>query len=197
MIKKIVKLSIGQIIMWGAACLADAIYQRQMDNEFSGIIFLFLIPVCILGIYSMMWMSINLYNKDKKLYKWIFQCGVYLIIWWLEIIISMRLFIWAYKMNKWIIPQRGWIEGITYLMWSILAAIIPVTAIIMHILNNVIKSFKQHGIIHSVINILFGMCIASAVYFGMTVYAAWEYYEVAILVAGACFFFNWCYYKVQ
>ena len=183
--------------MWVLACLADMI--SYAGNDFIEFICLFIAPMCLLVKYAVMWISIHLYDKKSRLLKWIFQYGIFLGIWWLETYCIMRWIYWLFETDKWVTRNQDFNAGWAYGVWAWLAAIIPAIVFLMHILSTVIKRFSVYEVIHKIINILFMTGIVVTVYFGMYTHgSASKYYFLAIIPeALACFFFNWCYYKVE
>ncbi len=196
MIKKIVTLSIGQIIMWGLACLADAIYCSQ-NNYFIENVSFFIMPMCLMVGYILIWWSSYSNNKQLKWLKKLVQNGIYLILWCLETYLLLEFISDLIARKKWIINNQSFLPWGIYFFWALFAIIVPIIAVSMQLLCTVIKHLNQEKIIHNVFNILIGMGISTLVYLGVVTYAAWEYFAVAIIAAIACFFFNWCYYKVQ
>lgn len=198
MIKKIVKLSIGQVIMWAVACLADV--TQYSANAFIQCICFFIVPVCLLVGYSIMWMKIHSFNKkDGGLLKWIVQYVIFLGIWWLETYVFVMEIDKLIEADKWITPKEGFLPGLIYGWWGLLVVTLVTVAVIMHVLCTVIKCSNNYEIIHKIINGLLGVGVIVLVIFGETSVQdkGWEYFAVAILAGFASFFFNWCYYKVQ
>lgn len=184
MIRKIIKITVGQIIMWVAVWLADII--QTFSNDFIGFVCFFIAPVCLLVKYALTWMSVHSCDKKDRLLKWIVQYVIFLGIWWLE----------TYVIG--ITPDRGFLAGIKYGWWAMLAVILVTIAVIMHILCTVIKRFSKYEIIHKVINVLLGIGMVVFIFWGEAdAKRGWDFFAVAILAGFACFFFNWCYYKVQ
>lgn len=196
MINKILKITIAQIIMWVLACLADAVY-CLLNNYFMENVCYFILPICLLIEYILIWWSNYSNNKQIKCFKKLFQNGVYLVLWCLETYFLLDFISGLIARKKWIINNQSFLPWGIYFYWALFAIIIPIIAVIMRLLCTLIKHFNQKKIIHNVFNVLIGMGIGVSVYIGITTYAAWEYFAVAILAAIACFFFNWCYYKVQ
>ncbi len=194
MISKIIKITVAQIIMWGLACLADMV--QYSANDFIQYICAFIVPMCLLVSYGLIWVSMHSYEKNKMI-KWIAQYIMFLVIWWLETYLIVLVIDRFIEADKWITRKEGFLPGIIYVGWGMFAAIIPAIIVLMHILSTVIKYFNKHQFIQKCFNILFGICVIVVVYFGMTTYAETIYYTIAILIGFACFFFNWCYYKVQ
>lgn len=194
MINKIIKITIAQIIMWGLACLVDIV--QYSANDYIQYICVFIIPICLLVKYGLVWVSMHSYEKNK-LIKWITQYIMFLMIWWLETYLIVLVIDRLIEADKWITRKEGFLPGIIYVGWGMFAAIIPTIIVLMHILSTVIKCFNRYQFLQKGFNILLGICVVVAVYFGMTTYAETKYYTIAILVGFAGFFFNWCYYKVK
>lgn len=192
MINKIIKITIAQIIMWGLACLADVV--QYSANDFIQYICAFIVPICLLVNYGLIWVSMHSYEKNKMI-KWIAQYIMFLMIWWLETYLIVIVIDRLIEADKWITRKEGFLPGIIYWGWGLFAVIIPTVIILMHILSTVIKRFNRYQFLQKGFNILLGICVVVAVYFGMTTYAETKYYTIAILAGFACFFFNWCYFR--
>lgn len=198
MINKIIKITIAQIMMWAAACLVDVI--QFSANAFIQTICFFIAPLFILVGYFIMWTAIHSFDKkDGVLLKWIAQYVIFLVVWWLEtygfVIGSDKLI----EADKWITPKEGFLPGLIYGWWGLLVVTLVTVAVIMHILCTVIKCFNNYEILHKIINGLLEIGMIVLVIFGETAVSdkGWGFFAVAILAGFACFFFNWCYYKVQ
>ena len=196
MINKIIKITVGQIIMWVLACLADMI-QYSGNNFIQWVCFL-IVPVCLLVKYAVMWMSIHSPDKKDRLLKWIVQYVIFLGIWWLETYVFVTESAKLIEVDKWITRKEGFLPGLIYGVWALLAVILVTVAVIMHVLCTVIKRFSKYEIIHKVINVLLGIGMVVFVFWGEAdAKRGWDFFAAAILAGFACFFFNWCYYKVQ
>lgn len=195
MINKIIKITAGQIIIWGLACLADMI--SYAGNGFIQLICIFIVPVCLLVKYVMMWVSMHSYDKKVRLLKWIVQYVIFLAVWLLETYCIVATISKLIETDKWITRNTNLLQNLIYGWWGVLAAIIPAIAVLMHILSIMIKRFNKYQVMQNVVSILLVICVAVAGYFGMNdKYVAERYYASAILVGFACFFFNWCCEKL-
>ena len=131
MINKTIKITIAQITMWVAACLADAIQCHCLDNRFMDSVCLFILPICLMIGYTLMWWSNNSYNKGQRLIKRMFWQGICLSIWWLETYLFLILICKLIEMDKWIVHNPGFIPWGLYFYWALLAAIIPVVVTVV------------------------------------------------------------------
>lgn len=197
MTKKIIKLSIAQIIMWAVACLADMV--SYAGNVFVQCLCLFVVPVCLLVKYATMWFSIHSIDKKERLLKWIIRYIIFLSVWWLETYFIMMTISKLIETDKWITRNTSLLQNLIYGWWGLLALSVVTVAVLMHILSTLIRRFCKYKIIHKVINVLFVIgLIVFALLGEVAVYdEGLKYFESAIIAAVACFFFNWCYYKVQ
>lgn len=194
---KIIKITLAQIIMWAAACLADIICYANQDSFFIQCIFYFTVPIFLLVKYPMLWSSVYVYDKKDRLIKWIVQYGISLVIWWLETYCFVNMIEGLVEADRFIIHKQGFLVTLIYWWWALLAVVIPAIAVTMHILTTVIKCLKKYQAIHYIVNLLLTAAVIVLIILGMIAYVAWIYFAAAILVVFAGFYFNWCYYKVQ
>lgn len=196
MVKKIVNITLSQIIMWVIACLNYALQCRYFDNKFVQYLCIIIVPIVLMVGYALIWFC-KYSDNNGRLIKRMFQNCVLLLIWLSETYVFLLLVVKLIDSGKWAIYDEGWIKGILFFYWAIFAAGISIIAVIMLLLANLIKSFRIKKIIYKVINTLFVAGIIILILLDMSSYESWMYIAGIVCAVLTTFLFNFCYLKTQ
>lgn len=192
MVKKIVNITLSQIIMWVLVFLIDRANECDIHTFFQ-VLFDFILPIVILNGYVLLWISEYSYNKSNSLIKWIIQYVVCLGIWLLETIVFLMIINYFVEKYDDVLYNMKFLSGIIYWFWAGYAVVIPVCSVIMHMTSTLININKKAPTLHFNVNIIFTLVLLISVCYGGIV-DVWGFI-VAIIFVNMCFIYNYCHKK--